>query len=53
MKVLAWEDENGKVWLSYNDPGYIAARHGITDRDPVVAKMRAALDKLTSAAAAP
>ncbi len=53
MKVLAWEDENGKVWLSYNDPGHIAARHGITDRDPVVAKMRAALDRLTSAAAAP
>ena len=25
MKALAWEDNNGQVWLSYNDPSYIAA----------------------------
>ena len=50
MKALAWEDENGQVWLTYNDPAYIAKRHGIKDRDEVVKKMTGALDKLTSAA---
>lgn len=28
LKVLAWEDAAGKVWLSYNEPGWLAARHG-------------------------
>jgi uncharacterized protein (DUF302 family) len=27
LKVLVWEDSEGKVWLSYNAPAYIAARH--------------------------
>jgi len=50
MKALAWEDENGQVWLTYNDPSYIAGRHGIKDRDEVVKKMTGALEKFTSAA---
>jgi uncharacterized protein (DUF302 family) len=29
LKLLAWEDESGKVWLSYNDPVWLAARHGL------------------------
>lgn len=53
MKALAWEDENGKVWLTYNDPAYIAGRHGIADRAEVVAKMTKALNGLTNAATAP
>jgi len=28
LKVLAWEDAVGKVWLSYNEQGWLAARHG-------------------------
>jgi uncharacterized protein (DUF302 family) len=43
MKALAWEDEKGQVWLTYNDPKYIAKRHGIDDRDEVAAKMSKAL----------
>ena len=53
MKALAWEDENGQVWLSYNDPQYIADRHGIKNRSVIVDKMTAALDKLTRAATEP
>lgn len=52
MKALAWRDENRQVWLAFNDPEYIAARHGIDDRDDVLEKMANALDKLTSAAVA-
>ncbi len=29
LKALAWEDEQGKVWLSYNAPEYLQQRHGI------------------------
>lgn len=50
MKALAWRDDNGKVWLAYNDPVYVAGRHHIDDRDDVLKKMSNALDKLTSAA---
>ena len=28
LKALAWEDAGGKVWLSYNEPAWIAGRHG-------------------------
>ena len=50
MKALAWEDEKGNVWLGYNDPNYIAARHGITDRAEVVKKMSGALNKMSNIA---
>jgi uncharacterized protein (DUF302 family) len=29
MKALVWQDADGVAWLSYNDPRWIAARHGI------------------------
>jgi uncharacterized protein (DUF302 family) len=29
LKVLISEDENGKVWLSFNTPEYLAERHTI------------------------
>ena len=28
LKALVWQDEAGKVWVGYNDPAYLAARHG-------------------------
>jgi uncharacterized protein (DUF302 family) len=29
LKALVWQDEAGKTWLSYNDPRWLARRHGI------------------------
>ena len=29
LKMLAWEDAAGKTWLSYNDPAWLASRHGL------------------------
>ena len=29
MKALAWEDEDGKVWLTYNSSELLHARHGV------------------------
>jgi uncharacterized protein (DUF302 family) len=31
LKALAWQDGDGKVWLSYNDPEYLKRRFGLTD----------------------
>jgi uncharacterized protein (DUF302 family) len=28
LKALAWEDASGGVWISYNDPVWLAVRHG-------------------------
>jgi uncharacterized protein (DUF302 family) len=28
LKALAWQDEQGQVWLSYNSPEYLRERHG-------------------------
>lgn len=50
LKALAWEDEKGQVWYTYNDPAYIAKRHGIADRDAVLEKMSTALDAFSKAA---
>lgn len=29
LKALIWQDANGKVWLSYNEPSWLAKRHGL------------------------
>jgi uncharacterized protein (DUF302 family) len=29
LKALVYQDAAGKVWLSYNDPSWIAQRHGL------------------------
>lgn len=30
LKALVWRDEGGRTWLSYNDPRWLAGRHGAT-----------------------
>jgi uncharacterized protein (DUF302 family) len=51
MKVLVWQDASGDTWLSYNDPEWIAKRHGLgqTVEAPVKA-MSAGLHALADAA---
>jgi uncharacterized protein (DUF302 family)/uncharacterized membrane protein YidH (DUF202 family) len=29
LKILVWEDRDGKVWISYNSPAYLQARHSV------------------------
>jgi len=29
LKILVWEDVQGKVWVSYNSPAYLQERHGL------------------------
>lgn len=42
LKALAWQDADGGVWLGYNDPAFIAQRHGVPNC-PVVQNMKNAL----------
>lgn len=52
VKALAWEDQAGKVWLSYNTADWIAARHqlGSASRQAVEA-LGAGLGKVAALAA--
>lgn len=50
LKLLAWKDDGGKVWIAYNDPEYLKARHQVKGRDKVFSAMAKALDGLTNAA---
>jgi len=29
LKILVWEDDQGKAWISYNGPDYLRERHGL------------------------
>src|SRR5215472_12140548 len=51
LKVLVWQDSANKTWMSYNEPSWIALRHGLTNADPVVSKMAALLHAVTAKAA--
>src|SRR5271166_3493660 len=31
LKVLVWQDQEGRVWLSYNSPDYLKQRFGLTE----------------------
>lgn len=31
LKALAWQDTDGKVWLSFNDPHYLQSRYSLSD----------------------
>lgn len=38
LKALVWQDELGKVWLTYNDVKWIGERHGISENNNTVIK---------------
>ncbi|HVW72331.1 MAG TPA: DUF302 domain-containing protein [Rhizomicrobium sp.] len=42
LKALVWQDPDGKTWLGYNDPGWLAQRHGVRD-DKAVGALRGML----------
>ena len=53
LKMLAWQDGNGKNWLAYNDIAWLAKRHGLgEDLAPAISGIAKALAKLAETAAA-
>lgn len=51
LKALIWQDAAGKTWISYNEPDWIAQRHGIADAQAVVNKMSDLLSAISRKAA--
>lgn len=50
QKALIWRDDDGRVWFAYNDPQYLADRHGTSECGGVVRKVERVLGKLAAAA---
>jgi uncharacterized protein (DUF302 family) len=51
LKALVWQDAAGKTWISYNEPRWIAERHGVADAEAVVSKMTDLLGAISTTAA--
>lgn len=54
VKALAWQDADGRVFLTYNDAGWLGRRHGLRSQsaDPL-SRVNAGLAMLAEAATRP
>jgi uncharacterized protein (DUF302 family) len=51
LKALVWQDDKGTTWLSYNDPAFLARRHGLgEDAKTAGAAIAAALNAISTKA---
>ena len=51
LKALVCEDASGNTWLSYNDPSWLAKRHGLgPEIDPTLKALSAALSAVARTA---
>ncbi len=52
LKVLAWQDADGRNWLTYDDPVWFARRHHLGSAvDANVGALKRLLETVTQAAA--
>ncbi|HVW21359.1 MAG TPA: DUF302 domain-containing protein [Opitutaceae bacterium] len=51
LKVLVWQEASGRTLIGYNDPAWIARRHGLAGSDAVLAAMARGLESLAADAA--
>ncbi len=51
QKMLVWEDAHQRVYVAYNDPSYLAERHGISADQEQLATIAGALQGLAQQAA--
>lgn len=51
LRALVWQDEANVTWLSYDDPAWLAHRHGLQpDSDAAVGNLASALNAVAKAA---
>lgn len=50
QKALIWEDDDGEVFFAYNNPRYLAKRHGVEGCDEVIGTIEKALANFARAA---
>jgi uncharacterized protein (DUF302 family) len=53
LRMAAWLDEKGRVWLGWHEPSLLVEQHHITDRAEVLTKMKTSLDEAAKQATAP
>ena len=53
MKVLAWEDDGGQVWLAYVKPEVLKSEYSVNGHDDIFKELAQVLDKLTDEAIKP
>ena len=54
LRAIVWVDDEGTTWLAYNDPSWIAARHGArSGNEQALANMRRALTAIAGHATCP
>jgi uncharacterized protein (DUF302 family) len=54
LKALVWQDISGKTWLSFNDPAWLAQRHGLSgEAEAAVGIITSALNAVVTAATTP
>jgi uncharacterized protein (DUF302 family) len=53
LKILVWQDAANNTWLSYNEPRWIAQRHGVLNAEAIVSKMADLLRAISAAASGP
>lgn len=51
LKALIWKDDDGKVWLVYNDPAYLGERHRLNGCEGPLTTLSNTLAGLAKAAA--
>lgn len=52
QKMLVYENAEGQVSVAYNDPAYLATRHGVTDQQDIIDTVTQALSGLAAGATA-
>lgn len=50
QKMLVWEDEEGKVFISYNDPQFLKERHQLEGQEEEIEQISNALQMLANSA---
>jgi uncharacterized protein (DUF302 family) len=50
FKALVWEDEHARIWLTYNDPAWLAERHGLSSpSSPIIQTINRGMAKMSAA----
>jgi uncharacterized protein (DUF302 family) len=54
LRALVWQDVAGNTWLSYNDPRWLAHRHGLdAEVATTISALAAVLNALAKTATTP
>jgi uncharacterized protein (DUF302 family) len=52
LRALVWQDDSGKIWVSYTDPVWLAQRHGLpSEAEQVASKLRQGVESIVKIAA--